>query len=224
MKALWFLEIDPVVNNDLIREMMGSVSTEKNQRLSKYRHEIDRKLSVYSEILARCLACRLTGAAFDKTAIFYGETGKPVFEYLPNCHFNISHTKYAVAAVVASQPVGVDVERVRDIDRRVAETALTGNELSWLDKAGAENWRQRFFEIWTKKEAVLKRSGEGLAGGLKTTDVTCLNTDLNISTFQFDAYVLSACTAELLTESDIYCLTEEEFIKMWRFYTLYVGN
>ncbi|MEL4106556.1 4'-phosphopantetheinyl transferase superfamily protein [Oscillospiraceae bacterium WX1] len=224
MKALWFLEIDPGVNNDLVREMMGSVSAEKKQRLSKYRHEIDRKLSVYSEILARCLACRLTGTAFDKTAVICDEMGKPVFEHLPNCHFNISHTKYAIAAIMSSQPVGVDVERVRDVDRRVAETAFTGSELSWLDEAETENCRQRFFEIWTKKEAVLKQSGKGLAGGLKTTDVTCLSNDLNISTFRFDAYVLSACAVEMVTENDIYCLTEEEFIKMWRIYALYPGN
>jgi len=50
-----------------------------------------------------------------------------------------------------------------------------------LDGESEEIRRNRFFEIWTKKEAYLKWKGCGLAGGLKkyqcTGEKVCIPTD-----------------------------------------------
>lgn len=39
------------------------------------------------------------------------------------------------------------------------------------DSEGETEYRKRFYEIWTKKEAYLKWNGTGLAGGLKNLNV-----------------------------------------------------
>lgn len=78
-------------------------------------------------------------------------------------YFSISHTGAAERSIVAvavseDMPVGVDIEQPdRDMDwRRLAESRMHDVDklvLKTLDNRAA---RQRFFELWTLKEAMVK--------------------------------------------------------------------
>jgi 4'-phosphopantetheinyl transferase len=88
--------------------------------------------------------------------------------------FNLSHTEGLVAcAVVRGVDVGVDVEaarRLRD-PLALAERFFAAAEVAALRDLAPPALRDRFLELWTLKEAVLKALGRGIAGGLRTVRV-----------------------------------------------------
>jgi len=83
-------------------------------------------------------------------------SGKPYFPDCPDLRFSLSHTEGAVLAGVSKTPVGVDIERLRAVPRRLA--ARFGTEEP-----------PAFFQEWTRREAWAKRTGEGLSALLQNS-------------------------------------------------------
>ncbi|WP_406383510.1 4'-phosphopantetheinyl transferase family protein [Streptomyces sp. NBC_01618] len=79
------------------------------------------------------------------------------------CWISISHTSGCGMLAVAGAPVGVDVERARDIRvDELAPTTLTPSEVKQLDGLTGDALRQAFLRCWTRKEAALKAVGVGI--------------------------------------------------------------
>lgn len=89
----------------------------------------------------------------------HGEFGKP---YLPDGPpFSLSHGGELVVLAVGegNAELGVDVEKTsRPWREAVVRRLFTAEEQRWLDGSG-----ERFFRLWTRKEAVLKCRGSGLS-------------------------------------------------------------
>lgn len=82
--------------------------------------------------------------------------------------FNISHSgDAALIAVADDRRVGVDIERVREIalDRMEAiiENFFSHSELLFLNSSTGNERVKNFFTLWTRKEAVIKAQGKGIA-------------------------------------------------------------
>lgn len=84
---------------------------------------------------------------------------------------SLSHTRgLAAVALCAGADVGVDVERARgrhDLEH-VAVGALAKEELRWWRSLPSGAREDALLTAWTRKEAVLKALGSGLAGGLRS--------------------------------------------------------
>ena len=84
----------------------------------------------------------------------------------PDLHFSVSHTAGLVACAVARAPrVGLDVEdTTRPVEAlRIAERFFAADEARALRALPPARQRDRFFELWTLKEAYAKAVGLGLA-------------------------------------------------------------
>ena len=96
-----------------------------------------------------------------------GLPGDPVF-------FNISHTKKAFAIGISENcPVGLDIE---DMHRRVDITSISRTYFSRMEsdytmKPGTDQ-KERFFLVWTRKEALLKAMGTGIVDDLNKIEVS----------------------------------------------------
>ncbi len=80
--------------------------------------------------------------------------------------FNLSHSDaLALIAVTRRAPLGVDVELLRPMKDALAlaQRHFVGDEIGWVDVADAAARDRAFFTCWTRKEAVLKSTGAGLA-------------------------------------------------------------
>ncbi len=119
--------------------------------------------------------------------IAFENGGKPYFKGNP-VYFSIAHSYGVCAAVVSDQPVGVDVERIRDsYNPQMVERSLSGRE--------KEHYDGDFTHIWCRKEAVAKMTGCGIVGypaGVDTTEYAFWEEKI---TYGGEEYWLAACEA-----------------------------
>ena len=83
--------------------------------------------------------------------------------------FSISHSKDVVAIAVAlSCEIGIDIEELRKIDnlRSIADHFFEAEEIDAISRTAPAMIDRVFLGIWTRKEAVLKAAGIGIADGL----------------------------------------------------------
>ena len=87
------------------------------------------------------------------------ERGKP---YFPDgrFEFSLTHTRTIAALAVSDKPVGVDAETFRPVRQGVAQRSMGPEELAWIAAQPEEH--EALLTLWTCKEALVKRSGQGL--------------------------------------------------------------
>jgi 4'-phosphopantetheinyl transferase len=117
---------------------------------------------------------RYSGIAPEALEFDAGENGKPqLVQQFTDLRFNLSHTDgLALIAITRGREVGVDVERVDEsiTFQDIAEHYFEPRELWDLRIAPPDERVTRFFEVWTRKEAALKATGEGLAALRRAMD------------------------------------------------------
>jgi len=89
-------------------------------------------------------------------------------------HFNLAHSGDGVlVAVCAAGPVGVDLEVRRSVRgaERLARRFFTPAEAAAVAECDEPERSTAFLLRWTCKEAVLKASGVGIAGGLDAVEI-----------------------------------------------------
>ena len=118
------------------------------------------------------------------------EGGKP---YLADdsCMFSLSHT--AAIAVLAVSPVGigVDTEPIRPLTGSLIRKVFTEEERRFIEKDPGRN----AVLLWTRLEALLKLSGEGIPG-IDTRTVSLLDPGegIHFQTLEYDGSMIStAC-------------------------------
>jgi len=111
--------------------------------------------------------------------VFYeGPNGKPVLASSAGedtLHFNLSHScGLAVYAITRAVPLGVDVERIRPMNdmQDIASRFFTAHENGLLQAVSSHQRLEAFFNCWTRKEACLKATGQGIGEGLAEVEVT----------------------------------------------------
>ncbi len=91
----------------------------------------------------------------------YGKNGKPYFREYP-FYFNLSHSGEYVFCALSSGEVGADIQQYRNIGNgRLAERFFAPQEIAALRGCG-EGENPLFFQLWTRKEAYGKLTGEGI--------------------------------------------------------------
>ena len=128
--------------------------------------------TVSGELLARYSVGNFTGNPYQEINLIFGEKGKPHIGNLSNVHFNISHSGNYVVCAVASTEVGIDVERVRKVNLRIAERFFSAPELHDLLELDEEARKQYFIILWTIKESYLKAIGRGLTQNLNSFTIS----------------------------------------------------
>lgn len=126
---------------------------------------------------ARCalrrILARYTGLAADALRIEADARGKPRLAHPGAPAFNLSHTDGLTLVAVARTPVGIDVERLRPLADALglAHRFLAPAEAAAVAATGAAARDAAFLRAWTRKEAVLKASGHGLALDTRAIEV-----------------------------------------------------
>ncbi len=101
-----------------------------------------------------------------------GARGKPEIEE-GNLNFNISHTASSFAFAISENPgIGIDLEELNDSMNfvPVVKRFFSAEEAEYILGSPGES-RERFFLLWTRKEALLKGIGTGIVPHLSQIEV-----------------------------------------------------
>lgn len=156
------------------------LSPDERERAARFVRREDRHDQIVTRSLVRlglssCFSVAATAWRFDRD-----ERHKPFVTAptgLPPFQFSLSHTRGLIALLVTSAAqAGVDlehVERANDLPL-VATRICAPTELESLNRIAGEQWRERFFQLWTLKEAYAKARGLGLSLPLRSVafDIT----------------------------------------------------
>lgn len=120
------------------------------------------------QILKNWIATHLSEARNDGKLNLIIETtpsGKPYLKDYPSLFFNLSHTDNLILIAIADSLVGVDVEKnERNADKEaIIKHFFSEREQQSFFSQPEKLRQQAFVKGWTRKEAILKATGEGLS-------------------------------------------------------------
>ena len=168
---------------------INMIDAARRKKSERYRFEDDKKRCVLGGLLMRDF--------LGDTEVYEDENGKPLAKN--GVWFNLSHSGEYVAFAVGDNQVGCDIEKLKIVPfEKMGRLVFCENEMEKIksspDKMG------EFFELWTKKEALLKCMGDGFHRPPKSVDVSKELFEENGKTYRFKVcvfadYVLTVCTA-----------------------------
>ena len=189
INKLFIVPLNELFDFELYNTLSLLVSPDKKARLDNYKSHIDKKLGLYAELLVRVVMQQ--DLNIENGDIVFGTNGygKPFLMNNQDYHFNISHTNNMISVAISSNPVGVDVEKISEIDLEISKRFFTENEQNYIEKSH-DGVYERFFEIWTKKEAYVKYIGKGLSVPLNSFDVTKKSLSRHFYTVRYGKYII----------------------------------
>ena len=160
-----------------LEALRAVLSPEEQARANRISAESVARDFVAGRGMARELLAFECGCEPHAIAIGTGVRGKPYLEHpsLPFA-FNLSHSGgYCALAVGDVTSLGVDIEAIRPTIGDFASSVFSPREAAQYAAIDDANRMRTFFRGWVAKEAYLKATGEGLAGGLKSFELnlTC---------------------------------------------------
>ena len=163
---------------DRLPELRALLTESEKARAEKFKFARDRDRYLIRHGLLRLILGRYLHQ--DPSAIDFrvGASGKPEVRIAAGgaaLFFNASHSaEIALWAIASACPVGVDIERVREIPdiEKIARRFFHPRETATLMALPPDARLAAFHACWTRKEAFLKTTGEGIAQGVAKVEVT----------------------------------------------------
>jgi 4'-phosphopantetheinyl transferase len=173
---LWRAPLD--LRDSTLERLYGTLADDEKLRAERFRFAEGRTHFTAARGVLRDILARYTGVEAASLQFGYQASGKPFLLAGPGAgelQFNLSHSKgMGLYGVTLGRLVGVDVEFVRQGPEfsQIAERFFTPKEAEALRNCPAHLLPEAFFRCWTRKEAFIKASGEGLARGLGSFEVS----------------------------------------------------
>ncbi|MGO9916966.1 MAG: 4'-phosphopantetheinyl transferase family protein [Isosphaeraceae bacterium] len=179
----WVIDLDAGLNPAADQDALEAdaeraiLNADEQARADRFVRPRDRRRFVrcraaLREILGQLLTIRATSVRFraaghGKPELDWEAMGGADVAIRPALEFNVSHSAgLGLVAVCRGSPLGVDVEKVRPISEaeRIVASYFTPAEVAAFNSISAEDRAMAFLRGWTRKEAILKGLGIGLAG------------------------------------------------------------
>jgi 4'-phosphopantetheinyl transferase len=172
-----WLATTPADDTDLTA-FTRTLDPDERMRAGRFSVSEPRRQFVFGRALLRQLLGACLNASPATLAFGYQPHGKPFLaqSWLDgNLRFNLSHSGRMVAIALArGREVGVDVEEVERLHdwQPLAERIFSPRERGELMSLPKTQQQEAFFNGWTRKEAYLKATGEGLTDDFREIEVT----------------------------------------------------
>jgi 4'-phosphopantetheinyl transferase len=155
-----------------------ALSSDELARASRFHFSRDRQHFVAARAVLRIILASYLATEAKKIEFCYSKKEKPSLgpaHERSDLTFNVSHSGgIALFAFTRGREIGVDVEQVRrDSDSEaIARRFFSVHEQEQLAALPAEERGEAFFRCWTRKEAYIKATGDGLSLPLGQFDVS----------------------------------------------------
>jgi 4'-phosphopantetheinyl transferase len=154
------------------------LSPDELRRADSFYFQKDRAGFIVARAVLRTIISRYLGVSPIAVRFCYGRHGKPALAEESGekgLRFNISHShELALYVVACDREVGIDLEYIRRdfASQEIARHFFSPREVSTLCALPASVQTEAFFNCWTRKEAYIKATGQGLALPLHQFDVS----------------------------------------------------
>ena len=161
-----------------LRSLESTLAGDERARAARFIFERDHDRYVAARGILRNLLGRYLGCAPQTIEFVYGVRGKPAVAgpgSQPATCFNLSHSQgLTVLAIGKEREIGIDVELMRPefAGEEIAKRYFSAKEIAELSRLPAELRTEGFFLCWTRKEAYIKATGDGLHIPLESFDVS----------------------------------------------------
>ncbi len=159
---------DPGATADFLRIL----DREERTRAARLSFECDRLRYIQAHGIVRRILANYTGGDAATLTFARNRHGKPRLVSRANAlnlQFSVSHSgNCCMLAVRLDHPVGIDVEKVRNLPHAmdIAQSYFTPTESRALAALRGSAKRDAFLVLWTHKEAAVKGLGVSLAANL----------------------------------------------------------
>lgn len=156
----WARPLDPEAHPRLVALLDGHERT----RMDAFRRPVDRHRYLAAHALTRLVLAAHLGTApsriaMDRTCRCGEQHGKPRLAASPESPgFSLTHSGELVGVALGPDAVGLDVEQQRPL----AVAGLADHVLSEAERAAPPPDAATFLVTWTRKESLLKATGDGL--------------------------------------------------------------
>ncbi|MCM3670695.1 4'-phosphopantetheinyl transferase superfamily protein [Mesobacillus maritimus] len=202
MLEIYALRLPDHVPN--FHSILGTISPRKKEKITSFRNLQDSYRSLLSEILTRTYIQKYLQLKDKNISFSYNEFGKPYIENVP-FYFNTSHSGDWVVGIFGNDEVGIDIEKIKEIDFDIARHFFSTNECQDLEQKNQHDKLYYFYDLWTLKESFIKNIGTGLSFSLNSFTVQKREGTITIShplqgtsvyfkQYELDEFhILSAC-------------------------------
>jgi 4'-phosphopantetheinyl transferase len=175
---LWGCHLEPSATT--APRCSGLLNNDELSRAAGYHFARDRDRFIVARTFVRSALSWYTGIGAADLAFDIAVGGKPRLASAVGSHieFNFSDSHEHGVLVVSRSEVGVDIEKSVDMNYLgVADQFFCASERQDIG-ADSSQVRQRFFDYWVAKEAVIKAQGTGLQTSLREFAITEVNGEL----------------------------------------------
>jgi 4'-phosphopantetheinyl transferase len=165
---IWQLNLDELDDD---RSLLSEAERQRVARFVRSRHG-GRYMQAHCAL--RRIVASAVGSAPDRLDFVTTEAGKPRLSLESCFDFSLSHSgPLALIATSKTRRIGVDIEVRRNIDdlSGVARALMSERELRNFENAKPQDQRRVFFDLWTRKEALLKATGRGFLEDPRSCDL-----------------------------------------------------
>lgn len=177
-----------------LTEALAAVSTERRTYALRFQRIEDQRLCLSAYLLLQ-RALREEYGLSEVPPFCYGEHGKPALQGRSDIHFNLSHCREAVACVVDTQPVGIDIETIDCYDEALLPVTMNAQEQQMILES--PHPANAFTRLWTMKESLLKLTGEGITDNLPavltTLELSGKGQNISFQTTCHNRYIYTIC-------------------------------
>lgn len=163
---IYAIEIESKMHRPL-SEKLGEVGINSQLQIKKFKRREDAVRKLYGELMIRKLIREELLLRNEEICIHKNDFGKPFLPNFPDFHYNLSHSGKWIVCAVDWEPVGIDIEEMKQEDLGIAKQFFAKEEVEYLFSQLPNQQNKAFFELWTLKESYIKQLGMGLSIKLK---------------------------------------------------------
>lgn len=163
------LNFEEEIQPQVIDKLLESVSPDKKERLRRFYRKEDMLRGLFADLLSRDMIRQKTGLNNEEISFATNEYGKPFLKDSEDIQFNLSHSGEWVVGAIDKKQVGVDVERVQEIDLDISRNYFSPDEHE--DLMSKPDKYDYFFTLWSLKESYIKILGKGLSHPLNAFSI-----------------------------------------------------
>lgn len=210
--------------------LLSYVSNEKKEKVDRFMRKIDAERALLSDVLCRTVIMENLKLYNKDIKFSYNKYQKPYLITFPNFHFNLSHSGNWIVCAIDDKTIGIDIEKIDNIDLDIAKRFFTTKEHLDLMNSPCNHRQAYFYDLWTLKESYIKALGWGLSLPLDSFSIRINNDNISLETNnefnqcffkQYDIdtnYKMSICSLNNSFPNNIIFKTVEDILSTLEMY------